>query len=61
MPFPWSFDSELDMGTFCASLFGIDRADIPTVIKSIDDILGRCSGPKKFNLCWQMRQITARK
>jgi SAM-dependent methyltransferase len=61
MPFPWSFDSELDMGTFCASLFGIDRADIPTVIKSIDHILGRCSGPKKVNLCWQMRQITARK
>jgi SAM-dependent methyltransferase len=61
MPFPWSFDSEQDMGTFCALLFGIDRADISTVIKSVDRILGRCLGPKKVNLCWQMRQITARK
>lgn len=59
--YPWSFESESDMGRFAQWLFGMDRVTVPEVIAAIDEILGRCDGPGKVNLQWGLRVICGRR
>jgi len=55
--YPWSFDSELDMGVFCRLLFGMDLASERQVIAGVDRILGRRDGPGNVNLEWCLRLV----
>lgn len=57
---PWSFDTANDMGSFCKSLFGIDRATVKEVIRGIDEFVGRSDGAGLVNMAWQLRYIVCR-
>jgi len=57
--FPWSFDSNEDMGVYCKLLFGIDQASPETIIQGIEDALGQMRGPGEINMAWSLRYIVA--
>lgn len=57
--FTWRFSSEDEMGQFAKSLFGLDKATVPTVIQGIGDILGYESDAEGVAMNWRLTYLTA--
>lgn len=57
--FTWRFQSDDEMGRFAKSLFGLDKATVPTVIQGIGDILGYESDADGVAMNWRLTYLTA--
>lgn len=57
--FAWEFPSLEGMVSFVRLLFGIDKADGPTILKAIDDILGYEKVGDSYHMRWGLLYLRA--
>lgn len=57
---PWGFEDDVAMGSFCRSLFGVDRATVAEVVRGIEDIVGVGEDPSGVTMAWQLRYLVCR-
>ena len=57
---PWEFEDRAAMGSFCRSLFGVDRATVAEVVTGIEDTVGVGEDVRGVNMAWQLRYLVCR-
>jgi len=59
--YPWRFDCREEMGNFVQQLFGLDLADLPTIIDGVERILGVKDTADGIEMNWALHFVTAGK